>query len=475
MGIVRFALRFPHTFYVVAALILFLGGAALWSMPTDIFPEIRIPVVTVIWQYTGLSTPEMEQRVSTYSQYSISANVNGIKNMEAQTLNGLSVQKIYFQPDVNLDLAIAQIVSATNAIRALMPAGIQPPVIVQFNASSVPVLQLSLSSDRLNEQQLYDYGIYQMRQALAPIPGITLPTPYGGKYRQIMVDLDPDALRAHGITPNDVLNAVNAQSLTLPSGDAKFGDKQFIVKVNALADSIASLNRLPIKQVGGTTVYLSDVAHVRNGWAVQQNIVHAEGKRAVLLTIIKNGDASTLDVVNRVKAALPDIQAAAPPGMNIKLLFDQSVFVKNAIASVLREGAIAAGLTALMILLFLGSWRSTVVVMVSIPLSILTSIAVLSALGETINTMTLGGLALAIGILVDDSTVTIENTHRLLEGGTPFDAAVREGAAGIAVPTRISPLAICCVFVSVFFLQSAARYLFTPLAMAVVFAMLTSY
>ena len=327
----------------------------------------------------------------------------------------------------------------------------------------------------MNEQQLYDYGIYQIRQQLAPIAGITLPTPYGGKYRQIMVDLDPDALRARGITPNDVVNAVNAQNLTLPSGDAKMGDKQFIVRVNSLAQSIAALDRLPIKQVGPTTVYLSDVAHVRDGWAVQQNIVHTEGKRSVLLTIIKNGDASTLDVVNRVKAALPAIQKAAPPGMQIHLLFDQSVFVQQAITSVLREGAIAAGLTALMILLFLGSWRSTLVVMVSIPLSILTSIAVLSALGETINTMTLGGLALAVGILVDDSTVTIENTHRLLEEGNEFDKSVLEGAAGIAVPTLISTLAICCVFVSVFFLQGASKYLFTPLAMAVVFAMLASY
>jgi multidrug efflux pump subunit AcrB len=395
--------------------------------------------------------------------------------MESQTLSGIAVQKIYFQPGVNVDLAIAQIVSATNSIRALMPTGIQPPTVVQFNASSVPVLQLSLSSDQLNEQQLYDYGIYQIRQALAPIPGITLPTPYGGKYRQIMVDLDPDALNARGISPTDVLNAVNAQSLTLPSGDAKLGDKQFIVRVNATAPSIEALNKLPIKQVGDTTVYLSDVAHVRDGWAVQQNIVHAEGKRGVLLTIIKNGNASTLDVVNRVKAALPEIQRAAPPGMDIKLLFDQSVFVQNAITSVLHEGAIAAGLTALMILIFLGSWRSTLVVMVSIPLSILTSIAVLSVLGQTINTMTLGGLALAVGILVDDSTVTIENTHRLLEKGEPFDDAILEGAAGIAIPTLISTLAICCVFVSVFFLQGAARYLFTPLAMAVVFAMLASY
>jgi multidrug efflux pump subunit AcrB len=475
MGIVSFALRYRHTFYVLALMMLFLGGSAILTTPKDIFPNINIPVVSVIWQYTGLTPEEMEQRVTTYSEYSISSNVSDIRNIESQTLSGIAVEKIFFQPNVNIDLAISQIVSASNAIRALMPAGIQPPVIVQYNASSVPVLQLSLSSDQLNEQQLYDYGIYQMRQALAPIQGITLPTPYGGKYRQIMVDIDPNALNARGIMPNDIVNAVNAQSLTLPSGDAKMGDQQFIVRVNNMAPSIDSLNRLPIKQVGGTTVYLSDVAHVRDGWAVQQNIVRAESKRSVLLTIIKNGDASTLDVVDRVKAALPEIQKAAPPGMDIKLMFDQSVFVQNAIDSVLHEGAIAAGLTALMILIFLGSWRSTLVVMVAIPLSILTSIAVLTALGQTINTMTLGGMALAVGILVDDSTVTIENTHQLLEERMPFDRAVLEGSAGIAVPTLISTLAICCVFVSVFFLQGAARYLFTPLAMAVVFAMLASY
>ena len=475
MGIVRFALRFPHTFYVVAGLMLFLGISAILVTPKDIFPNIKIPVVSVIWQYTGLSPQEMEQRVTTYSEYSISSSVNDVRNMESQTLEGIAVQKIYFQPNVNIDLAIAQIVSATNAIRALMPTGTQPPIIVQYNASSVPVLQLSLSSDTLNEQQLYDYGYYQIRQQLAPIPGITLPTPYGGKYRQIMVSLDPDALRARGITPDEVVNAVNAQSLTLPSGDAKMGKQQFIVRVNAMPLAVDALNHLPIKQVGQRTVYLSDVAHVADEWAVQQNIVHAGGKRAVLLTIIKNGDASTLDVVNRVKAALPTIQKAAPPGMQIHMLFDQSVFVRHAIASVLREGAIAAGLTALMILMFLGSWRSTLIVMVSIPLSILTSIAVLAALGQTINTMTLGGLALAVGILVDDSTVTIENTHRLLEEGNEFDRAVLEGAAGIAVPTLISTLAICCVFISVFFLEGASKYLFTPLAMAVVFAMLASY
>lgn len=476
MGIVRFALRFPHTFYVVAALILFLGGAALWSMPTDIFPEIRIPVVTVIWQYTGLSTPEMEQRVSTYSQYSISANVNGIKNMDSQTLNGLSVQKIYFQPDVNLDLAIAQIVSATNAIRALMPPGIQPPIVVQFNASSVPVLQLSLNSDNLNEQQLYDFGIYRVRQQLAPVPGVTLPTPAGGKYRQIMVDIDPDKLLSRGLTPLDIVNAVNTQNLTLPSGTAKMGDIQYTVRTNATPSTIDDLNKIPVKFANGATILLKDVAQVRDGAMVQQNIVRENGRHSVLLSIIKNGNASTLAVVNGVKKALTAVRAAAPPGLKITELFDQSVFVTNSVNGVLREGAIAAGLTAMMILLFLGSWRSTVVVMISIPLAILSSLVVLYFLGETLNTMTLGGLALAVGILVDDSTVTIENTHRLwTEEGMSLADATLHGAAEIAVPTLVSTLAISCVFTSVVFLEGPAKYLFTPLGLAVVFAMLASY
>jgi multidrug efflux pump subunit AcrB len=476
MGLVRFALRFPHTFYVVAALILFLGVAAIRSMPTDIFPDINIPVVTVIWSYTGLSTPEMEQRVTTYSQYSISANVNGIKDMEAQTLNGLSVQKIYFQPDVNLDLAIAQIVSATNSIRALMPPGIQPPIVVQFNASSVPVLQLSLTSDKLNEQQLYDYGIYRLRQQLAPVQGVTLPTPAGGKYRQIMVDLNPSAMLARGVTPMDVVTAVNAGNLTVPSGTAKIGNTQYGVRTNATPGSIADLNDIPVKVVNGATVFVKDVGQVRDGSLVQQNIVRTDGSRSVLLSIIKNGNASTLAVVNGVKAALKTARAAAPAGLNIKELFDQSVFVTNSVAGVLREGAIAAGLTALMILLFLGSWRSTVVVMISIPLAILSSLVTLYFLGETMNTMTLGGLALAVGILVDDSTVTIENTHRLLtDEGKPLSYATLHGAAEIAIPTLVSTLAISCVFTSVVFLEGPAKYLFTPLGLAVVFAMLASY
>ena len=476
MGIVRFALRFPHTFYVVAALILFLGAVTIFAMPTDIFPDIDIPVVTVIWSYTGLSTPEMEQRVTTYSQYSISSNVNGIRNIEAQTMAGLSVQKIYFQPDVNLDLAISQIVSATNAIRALMPPGIQAPVVVQFNASSVPVLQISLSSDTLSEQQLYDYGIYRIRQQLAPIPGITLPTPSGGKYRQIMVDIDPAKLVAKGLTPLDVVNAVNAQNLTLPAGTAKMGDKQYVVRTNATAPSIEDLNNIPIKVVNGATIFVKDVGQVHDGWLVQQNVVRQNGRRSVLLSIIKNGNASTVSVVKAVHKALEAARAAAPSGTQINELFDQSVFVKQSVEGVLREGAIAAGLTALMILLFLGSWRSTLVVMISIPLSILTSLIALHFLGETLNTMTLGGLALAVGILVDDSTVTIENTHRLLtEEGLPLPQATLHGAAGIALPTLVSTLAISCVFTSVVFLEGPAKYLFTPLGLAVVFAMLASY
>lgn len=475
MGIVRFALRFPYTFYVLAALIVFLGISAIIVMPRDIFPQIKIPVVSVIWQYTGLSAPEMEQRVTTYSQYSISSNVTGIKSMEAQTLNGVSVQKIYFQPNVNLDLAISQIVAATNAIRSLMPAGIQPPIVVQYNASSVPVLQLALSSDRLNEQQLYDYGIYNLRQQLAPVPGVTFPTPDGGKYRQIMVDIDPAKLQAKGLTPAVVVNAVNAQNLTLPSGLAKIGNTQYTVRTNAMAETIADLNNIPLSYANGQTVFLRDVGQVHDGWAVQQNIVRDDGRRSVLLSVIKNGDASTLAVVNGVREVLQVARAAAPPGLNISELFDQSKLVTSSIAGVVREGAIAAGLTGLMILLFLGSWRSTLIVLVSIPLSILTSIVVLYFLGHTINTMTLGGLALAVGILVDDSTVTIENTHRLRSEGMSLAAATLNGSAGIAVPTLVSTLAISCVFTSVVFLEGPAKFLFTPLGLAVVFAMLASY
>ncbi len=476
MGIVRFALKYPHTFYVVAALILFLGVTAAIKMPTDIFHEINIPVVSVIWQYTGLNTTEMEQRVTTYSQYAISSNVNGIKDIEAETVNGISVQKIYFQPDVNLDLAIAQIVAATNSIRALLPTGIEPPVVVQYSASAVPVLHISLSSDRLSEAQLYDYGIYRLRQMLAPVHGVTLPTPAGGKYRQIMVDIDQTELLAKGLTPLQVVSAVNAQNLTLPGGDAKIGTTDYTVRTNSMPPTIEALNDIPVSYSNGATVFLRDIGHVRDGNLVQQNIVRADGKGSVLLSIIKNGNASTLTVVNAVKHVLDIARASAPSGTVIKSLFDQSVFVTSSVIAVLREGAIAAGLTALMILLFLGSWRPTIVVMIFIPLAMLTSLVVLYFLGETINTMTLGGLALAVGILVDDSTVTIENTYRLLdEEKMPLPRATLHGAAEIAMPTLVSTLAISCVFTSVVFLEGPAKYLFTPLGLAVVFAMLASY
>src|SRR6202795_2922798 len=475
MGIVRFALRWPYTFFVLALLILFLGVTAFRSMPADIFPEIDIPVVTVIWQETGLSTPEMEQRVTTYSQYAISSNVNGIKDIEAQPLTGISVQKIYFQPDVNLDLAISQVVAATNAIRALMPVGIQPRIVVQYNASSVPVLQLSLASDRLSEQQLYDYGTYNLRQQLAPVPGVTFPAPDGGKYRQIMVDLDPVKLQARGLTPTDVVNAVSAQNLTLPSGLAQIGDTQYTVRTNAMPVSIVDLNNIPIKYVNGQTVFLRNVGQVHDGWAVQQIVVRNDGRRSVLLSVLKNGNASTVAVVNGVRKVLEVARAAAPPGLGINELFDQSKLVTASIASVVRQGAIAAGLTGVMILLFLGSWRSTLIVLISIPLSILTSIVVLYFIGDTLNTMTLGGMALAVGILVDDSTVTIENTHRLRGEGMSLAAATLHGSAGIAVPTLVSTLAISCVFTSVVFLEGPAKFLFTPLGLAVVFAMLASY
>jgi len=476
LGIVRFALKYPHTFYVVAALILFLGVTAVVEMPTDIFPEINIPVVSVIWQFTGLNTIEVEQRFTTYSQYAISSNVNGIKDIEAETVDGISVQKLYFQPDVNLSLAISQVVAATNAIRSLLPTGTQPPIVVQYSASAVPVLQIALSSDKLSEAQLYDYGIYRLRQMLAPIHGVTLPTPAGGKYRQIMVDIDPVKLLSKGLTPLQVVNAVNAQNLTLPGGDEKIGKTDYTVRINSMPPTIEALNDIPVAYQNGATVFLRDTGHVRDGNLVQQNVVRADGKRSVLLSIIKNGNASTLTVVNAVKHVLNIAREAAPPGMVIKSLFDQSLFVVSSVVAVLREGAIAAGLTALMILLFLGSWRPTVVVMISIPLAMLTSLVLLYFLGETINTMTLGGLALAVGILVDDSTVTIENTYRLLdEEKMPLPRATLHGAAEIAVPTLVSTLAISCVFTSVVFLEGPAKYLFTPLGLAVVFAMLASY
>ncbi|GLS46310.1 efflux RND transporter permease subunit [Methylobacterium brachythecii] len=475
MELVQYALKFRITTYVLAVLMMLGGAGAIIVTPKDVLPTVDIPVVVVVWTYTGLSAPEVEKRITTYSEFGISNNVNNIARMESTTLQGTAVLKIYFDPSVSIDLAIAQVVSSTNSIRALMPPGVQPPVIVRFSASSVPVIQLALTSTKDALTKVFDYGQYRIRQRLTTVPGTTLPSPFGGAPRQVMVDLDLRALQALGITPLEVTNAVGAGNLTIPSGLAKFGEQQYPVQLNATPDTIAELNDIPIKVVAGQPVLVRDVAHVRDGGPPQVNIVRGDGSPSVLMKVLKNGTASTLDVVNNLKAALPDIRAAAPEGMSIKALFDQSVFVSNAIHGVLEEALIASCLTGLTILLFLGSWRSTLIVLISIPLCILTSLAVLAALGQTINVMTLGGLALAVGILVDDGTVAIENTYRLFEEGKPFRESVVHGAAGIAKPALISTLSICAAFVSVFALVDIPKYLFTPQAMAVVFAMLTSY
>jgi multidrug efflux pump subunit AcrB len=474
MWIVRLALNRPYTFIVASILILVLGFTSIATTPTDIFPNIDIPVVTVIWSYSGLPAKEMEQRVTTFSEF-VMAVVNDVKAIDSQTVNGASVIKITFQPQVHIDAAMSQVGAAVNSIRFRMPPGVNPPWILRFSASTVPIIQLSLSSDTLSESEIYDYGLFRVRQQLTTVPGTLLPTPYGGVARQIMVDLDQNALLAKGITPIDVTAAINAQNVTLPSGTAKVDSREYTVTTNSSPVDALMLNDVPIKTVNGSLVYMRDIAHVRDGWSVQQNVARANGKPAALLAIMKTGSVSTLDIVNQIKNdVLPASRAAAPKGLKITELFDQSIFVKASIAGVLREGVIAASLTALMILLFLGSWRSTLIIAISIPLSILSSIIVLSALGETMNTMTLGGLALAIGILVDDATVTIENIHRHM-GEQPLREAVLIGASEIATPTLVSTLTICIVFVSVIFLTGPAKYLFTPMALAVVFAMLASY
>jgi CzcA family heavy metal efflux pump len=474
MWIVRLALNRPYTFIVASILILVLGFSSIATTPTDIFPNIDIPVVTVIWSYSGLPAKEVEQRITTFSEF-VMAVVNDVKAIDSQTVNGASVIKISFQPQVRIDAAMSQVGAAVNSIRFRMPPGVNPPWIVRFSASTVPIIQLSLSSDTLSESEIYDYGLFRVRQQLTTVPGTLLPTPYGGVARQIMVDLDQNALLAKGLTPIDVTAAINAQNVTLPSGTAKVDSREYTVSTNSSPVDALMLNDVPIKTVNGSLVYMRDIAHVRDGWSVQQNVARANGKPAALLTIMKTGSVSTLDIVNQIKNdVLPASRAAAPKGLKITELFDQSIFVKASIAGVLREGVIAASLTALMILLFLGSWRSTLIIAISIPLSILSSIIVLSAMGETMNTMTLGGLALAIGILVDDATVTIENIHRHMDG-QPLREAVLIGASEIATPTLVSTLTICIVFVSVVFLTGPAKFLFTPMALAVVFAMLASY
>jgi multidrug efflux pump subunit AcrB len=475
MWIVRLALRRPYTFVVMSILIAILGVVSILTMPTDIFPNIDIPVVSVIWSYSGVSADDMEKRIVTICERAMTTTVNDIEHIESQSYYGLSVIKVFLQPKAKPEMAIAQITSLTQSILRVMPPGIFPPGVIKYDASSVPILQLGLSSNTLTEQQLFDYGTNFIRTQLATVQGASIPLPYGGKYREIMVDLDPDALYANHLSATDVSNAVNLQSLILPAGTAKVGDREFLVMLNSSPTVVTALNDLPIKSENGATVYIKDIGHVRDGFAVQTNIVREDGRRGALLTVIKNGNASTLDIVSKVRATLPRILSSLPPELKVKQLFDQSLFVRAAVNGVVREAGIAALLTGLMILLFIGSWRSTLVVCISIPLSILTSLVILGFLGKTINVMTLGGMALAVGILVDDATVEIENINRNLAMKKPITRGILDGAQQIAVPAFVSTLCICIVFVPVLFLSGAAKYLFTPLAMAVVFAMLASY
>src|SRR5436190_7824688 len=407
MWIVKLALRRPFTFVVIAIAIVMAGFAAFRQTPKDIFPEIDIPVISVIWTYNGLSAEEFEKQITVYSEYGLSANVNDIERIESQTLDGVGIIKLFFHPGANVERGLAQATAVSQAILRRMPPGVQPPIILRYAADSVPIIQMSLSSDTLSEAELYTYGIFRIRQQLATINGLTLPAPFGGKVRQIMVDIDPAKLQGKGLSARDVNNALLAQNLTLPSGTAKIGDTQFTVRMNNTPQVLDSLNDFPIKVENGVVTYVRDVAHVHDGFEVQPNIVRANGKRAVLLQIIKNGHSSTLDIINAVKAKLPQMQAAAPPGLKIDLLFDQSLFVEAALSGVVKEGVIAALLTATFILLFLGSWRSTLIVAISIPLSVLASMSLLSLMGYSLNVMTLGGLALAIGVLVDEATITI--------------------------------------------------------------------
>ncbi|NTX25786.1 efflux RND transporter permease subunit [Burkholderia pyrrocinia] len=475
MWIVRLALRRPYTFVVLALLIFIAGPLAILRTPTDIFPNIDIPVVSIVWSYNGFSAEDMAKRITSNYERALTSDVDDIEHIESQSLNGVSVVKIFFHPGADINRAIAEAASNSASILRILPPGTLPPNIITYNASTVPILQLGLSSDTLAEQQLYDLGNSFIRTQLATVQGAAVPLPFGGKIRQIVVDLDTRALQAKGLAPIDVVNAINAQNLILPGGTAKIGTREYNVQMNGSTQTVAALNNLPVKTIGGSVVYVRDVAHVRDGYAPQTNIVRADGKRAALLTVEKTGSASTLTIIDQVKAMLPKIAAGLPKALHISALGDQSLFVKAAVQGVVREALIAACLTALMILLFLGSWRATLIIAVSIPLAVLTSLLALAALGQTINIMTLGGLALAVGILVDDATVAIENITHHLERGAPLEDAILTGAGEIAVPTFVSTLSICIVFVPMFLLTGVARYLFVPMAEAVIFAMVASY
>ncbi len=475
MWIVKLALSRPYTFAVMAMLIMILGGVSIVSMPTDIFPNIDIPVVSVIWNYNGMSPDDMEKRVLTSFERATTTTVNDIEHIESQSMASYGVVRIFFHPGVKVELAVAQLGAIANTITRVLPPGIFPPFVIRYNAATVPILQLALSSTSLSEQAIYDLANSQIRIGLANVQGASLPLPYGGRVRQIMVDLDTEAMQARRLSAVDVSSALSAQNLVLPSGTAKIGPSEYNVRLNASPETVAEINRLPIKEVNGAMVYMKDVAQVRDGFAIQANVVRQNGTRGALLTVLKNGNASTLDIIAKVQKELDRLEGVIPKELKIRRMFDQSVFVRASIDGLVKEGIIAAILTGLMILLFLGSWRSTLIVCVSIPLSIFVSISILYLFGHTINVMTLGGLALAVGILVDDATVEIENIHRNRHMGKPLIRAILDGAQQIAVPTFVSTLSICIVFVPVIFLTGTAKFLFTPLALAVVFAMMASY
>ena len=475
MWIVRLALRRPLTFVVAALVLLLLTPYVLLRTPTDIFPSINIPVVSIIWQFAGLSASEMEQRVLYLHERALTATVNDIEHIESNSYNGVGIIKVFLQPGASVDGGVAQLTAVAQTVLRQMPPGQTPPLIIRYNASTVPILQYSLSSQKLSEQAVADLTLNQVRLGLVNIPGAQIPWPYGGRLRTVVVDLDLTALKSKNLRPQDIVDAVNVQNLILPAGTAKIGGTEYNVGTNASPRVLEDLNDMPVRIVNGATIYLRDVAQVRDGFTPQTNIVRMNGQRGTLLTIMKSGTASTLDIVRQVKAAMPRVLSTVTPDLDVKEFADQSLFVRAAIDGVLKEGVIAAALTALMILLFIGSWRSTIIIAISIPLSVLASIAVLSALGETINLMTLGGLALAVGILVDDATVEIENVHRQMAMGKPLITAILDGAQEIALPAFVSTLCICIVFVPMFFLTGVARFLFVPLAEAVVFAMLASY
>ncbi len=475
MWIVALALRRPYTFVVMALLIIILSPIVIFRTPTDIFPEINIPVISIVWNYNGLAPQDMSDRIVSITERALTTLVNDIEHIESTSLNGVAVVKVFFRPNANIQTALAQVTAISQTQLKQLPAGTTPPLIIEYSASSVPIIQLGLSSKTLPEQQLFDYGTNFIRTQLITIPGVAIPWPYGGKQRQIQVDIDSAALQSKHLTPVDVVNAISAQNLILPSGTVKLGALENQVELNASPTSMAGLNDLPVKTVNGATIYIRDVAHVRDGFSPQTNIVREDGIRGTLLSVLKNGGSSTIDIVNNIRKALPQVMTTVPAALIVTPLFDQSLFVRAAIQGVIREGLTAACLTAAMILLFLGNWRSTLIIAISIPLSILVSVICLSALHETFNIMTLGGLALAVGILVDDATVEIENIERNLGMNKELKHAILDGAQQIAVPALVSTLSICIVFVPMFFLTGVARYLFVPLAEAVVFAMLASY